>query len=272
MHQGPDAYACQDVEYHAAQYADGIAYDSRKAFAQRYGVTLCAVVGGLCSLQLPHPFGEQPFEAHMPEQEAAYGAEYDAARHIYYGCAQAERPEEHGYGHLVHQRRGYQERECHAERYAAAHEADEERYRRAGAEGRDGPEERCQQVLRPEEAARGDGLPQPFDGHVGVDDAHQRAYEQQQEDDLYGVVDEEVERRAPVCGGVEAQKRVCDYVREALYHGSAYESCYGICYARYDEYGGDDARKPPFDGRQTVVEVSEAVGAVGKHPCRGDDG
>lgn len=102
----------------------------------------------------------------------------------------------------VHHGRGDEERERHPKRKPSARERDEQRDGRARAERRDRPEERSHDVSPdafepPEDALAALGR------EVALDVADDEDHHAEQDDDLDGVVDEEVERASPL--GVDVQ-------------------------------------------------------------------
>ena len=109
----------------------------------------------------------------------------------------AEEAEEEHDGDLVHHRRRDEEGERHAQRHARLDEADEQRHRRAGAERRHDAESRRRDVAdtfpaaaqKPARALRREERP---------DDAHQEDDAREEEQDLRGIVEEEVDGAAQV--------------------------------------------------------------------------
>ena len=175
-------------------------------------------VEAFCLLYLLYPVAQVGLQLQPAQHEAANHAQQDAAHHIDEGDAQPEGAEKHGHDHLVDQRRGDEEGKGNPQRNASLDKPDEERYRRAGAEGGDGPEKRGEQILQPVEAARGEVVAQPFDGEVGIDDTHNRTDEEKQDNNLYRIVEKEVEGAAERGGGIQPEQVVYQPVGKLLYH------------------------------------------------------
>jgi hypothetical protein len=116
----------------------------------------------------------------------------------------AEQPQEQGERDLVDHGRRDQEGEGHPQGHPGGDEADEERHRRAGAEGGDDPQARGHGIADPEPPPGEQGAG-ALGGEEGLDHAHDEDDADQQEQDLGCVVNEEVDRLAQVGRAREAE-------------------------------------------------------------------
>ena len=154
---------------------------------------------------LPHVRLHEALQAQPADHQPGEHGDGQARRHVGQRDGRTEEAPEQHQGDLVNHRGADQEGERDAKRDAGLHEADEERHRRAAAEGRDHPEaggghgagqqtaagQRGAHPLRREEAA-GEG--------DGGDDA------QQQQQHLRHVHGEEGDRLAQVGAALETQE------------------------------------------------------------------
>ena len=97
------------------------------------------------------------------------------------------------------------------ERHSRLHEAQEQRHRRAGAEGGCDPEDRRQDVPNTLPLAA-QQLAGALRAEEGAQDAHEEDYQGEQQQDLRHVVQEEPHGGAKMASGVQAQDVVAEVV------------------------------------------------------------
>ena len=131
-------------------------------------------------------------------EPAADDARPQSGQHIDKRELPAQQPPEQDHGDLVDQRRGDEEGQRDAHRYARRGETQEQRDAGAGTKRRDGPEARAQHVAQHAPPAR-QKIPHPLHVQPGPQPADDVDHEQQQEQDLGRIVQEEFQRgRRPV--------------------------------------------------------------------------
>ena len=211
MHRRTHADAGQHVRQHAPHDAPRIAHDDgkpirkgRAPFRPRFGFRI-----GL-RLQPPHPRREVAFQFEAAEEDAAHDIDHRRP--------QSERTEEHRHGDFVHERRGDQKCQCHPQRNAALDEPDEQRDRRTGAEGRDRPEQRGEEILEPVQFPGGKAAAQFVDGKIGIDNAHDQTDRKQQEQNFDAVVDKEIDGVSRMRFGAHPEHAVDEPVGKSLNH------------------------------------------------------
>ena len=129
--------------------------------------------------------------------------EEDAADHIEPGDVPAEAADEHGYGDFVDQRGGDEEGQRDTHRNAPAHQSDEEGDGGAGAEGGQRAERGGEQVLHAAEAVLRQEGTYVTHRKVGIEQPHQPADAEEQQQYLRAVVEEEADRGAGRTAGGE---------------------------------------------------------------------
>ena len=110
---------------------------------------------------------------------------------------------------------GDEEAQRHADRHARSHEADERRHGGAGAERRDDAEAGGHDVAEPL-ALAAEERTRALDAHVGPQNGDQEDDEDEQQRDLHGVVEEEVDRLGHARGRVEPEGAVEQPVPQVL--------------------------------------------------------
>ena len=223
MHRGADADADEDIYYDTAQDAQSLVQDGGQPPDKgcvlplpRLGLPVRTCQQGL------DPGREVAFEPEPAQHESPDRAEQQAAGHVDECGTHPERSEQERYGDLVHQRGGDQEGEGDAERDTSLDESDEEGDRRTGAEGGDGSEQCGEQVLQAEETPVREKAPQAFDREVGIDDPHGCPDDDEQQDDLYGVVEKEMHRGSETARRIESEEVVDEPCGKAVNHVCRY--------------------------------------------------
>ena len=131
------------------------------------------------------------------------------------GDLPAEQAEQHADGDLVDHRAGDEEAHRDAERDAGGDEADERRHGAARAERGDDAEPGGHDVADALALAAEQGAG-PLDAHVGAQHGDDEDDPDQQQGDLRGVVEEEVDRLGEAVGGVQPERAVEEPVPEVL--------------------------------------------------------
>src|SRR6266568_1733347 len=191
---GTDHRADRDSRHHvrpdlADDLANGLA-PLGEAFFEELRLV---VGGGLGGRQLVDPRLDEALEAHAPEGPACSDRDHEAGSQVERSDLPAKEPEEQDERHLVHHGRRDEKGERDAERDPGLDEADEERHRRAGAEGRHDPEQGREHVPGRFSPPR-QQAPGALGGEERPDDPHHEHHQHEQQQDLRDLVEEEGER------------------------------------------------------------------------------
>ena len=117
-------------------------------------------------------------------------------------------------------------------------------------------------------------IPQPVDGQIGVDDTHDGTDEEQQQQNLYAVVNKKVEGTADFCVGTQTDKAVNQPICKILNHNTLIlkEILKAIIQTDGYKQPSDNPVEPLLDDAHLVVETTDAMGAECQNPCHSDDG
>ena len=143
------------------------------------------------------------FHSKLLDERAARDRDDQPENHVRERDLPAENAEEKHQATEIDHRRGDEKGEGDADRQPGAREADEERNRRAGAKGRHGSEQRRDEV-RSDAAEAAENALAPLGREIALHVRDPKNQDAEEHRDLEDVVDEEVRRRTPARGGVDA--------------------------------------------------------------------
>ena len=200
MDEGADSHAQQDVREHLLERAPGLLAGVGQALGHGHGQKL-----GVRRRVAAHEVGQVSLHAHFLDDGAAGDGDEQAHHRVGHGHTRTEDAHDQHQAAQVHHGRADEEAERDAQRQARAGEPDEQRDGAAAAKRRHSSQQRSYHVA-PDTLETAHYLAAALRREVALDVADGEDEHAQQDDDLHRVIDEEVERAAPLARCVNAER------------------------------------------------------------------